>query len=292
MRPSFFYYQTVKNVIAAFGTIFSDVIYVNDYGQEVLVPLHYAPREKFVEFIQVKPDYDNALDTDTTLPRFGFELISVDFDSTRMLNPMSRMTHRTDSESRYMFNRVPYNFAFNLYLAARKFEDSLKIVEQIVPFFTPDLNITIRDKEDFDISTDIPVVLNNTSFVIDYQGSFETRRTIQWDFSFTAKGYLYSNVREQTRIKETIIKMTNQDFNKVYESFISEVEPRAANKTDPYIIKDTIIDGPPPSKLTINFGSGELLEMGPSQDTRYTIFGIREMSTGSTMSVVPMPGSL
>jgi len=292
MRPSFFYYQTVKNVIAAFGTIFSDVIYVNDYGQEVLVPLHYAPREKFVEFIQVKPDYDNALDTDTTLPRFGFELISVDFDSTRMLNPMSRMTHRTDSESRYMFNRVPYNFAFNLYLAARKFEDSLKIVEQIVPFFTPDLNITIRDKEDFDISTDIPVVLNNTSFVIDYQGSFETRRTIQWDFSFTAKGYLYSNVREQTRIKETIIKMTNQDFNKVYESFISEVEPRAANKTDPYIIKDTIIDGPPPSKLTINFGSGELLEMGLSQDTRYTIFGIREMSTGSTMSVVPMPGSL
>lgn len=292
MRPSFFYYQTVKNIIAAFGTIFSDVVYVNDYGQEIMVPLHYAPREKFVEFIQVKSDYDSALDTDTTLPRFGFELISVDFDSTRMLNPMSRMAHITESESRYMFNRLPYNFAFNLYLATRKFEDSLKIVEQVIPFFTPELNITIRDKEDFNVSTDIPVVLNNTSFTIDYQGSFETRRTVQWDFSFTAKGYLYSNVREQTRIKETIVKMSNQDFNKVYETFISEVEPRQANKTDPHTIKDSVIDGPPPSKLTIDFGAGELLEMGPGDGTQYTIFVIREMSTGSAMSVVPMQGSL
>jgi hypothetical protein len=174
----------------------------------------------------------------------------------------------------------------------RKFEDSLKIVEQVIPFFTPDLNITIKDKEDFDISTDIPVVLNNTSFVIDYQGSFESRRTVQWDFSFTAKGYLYSNVREQTRIKETIIKMTNQDFNKVYESFISEVEPRSANKTDPHTIKDTIIDGPPPSKLTIDFGAGEILEMDSEEDTNYTIFGIREMVAGSTMRVVTMQGSL
>lgn len=292
MRPSFFYYQTVKNVIAAFGTIFSDVVYVNDYGQEILVPLHYAPREKFVEFIQVKSDYDSALDTDTTLPRFGFELTSIDFDSTRMLNPLSKITHKTNSESRYMFNRVPYNFAFSLYLATRKFEDSLKIIEQIIPFFTPDLNITIRDKEDFDISTDIPIVLNNTSFVLDYQGSFETRRTIQWDFSFTAKGYLYSNVREQSRIKETIVKMSNEDFNKVYETLINEVEPRAANRTDPHIVKETTIDGPPPSKLTIDFGLGELLEMESEQDDEYTIFSFNQMATGSTMRVVPMIGSL
>lgn len=292
MRPSFFYYQTVKNVIAAFGTIFSDVVYVNDYGQEITVPLHYAPREKFIEFIQVKTDYDSALDTDTTLPRFGFELTSVDFDSTRMLNPMSRITHRTDAESRYMFNRVPYNFAFSLHLATRKFEDSLKIIEQIVPFFTPELNITIRDKEDFDISTDIPIVLNNTSFIIDYQGSFETRRTVQWELSFTAKGYLYSNVREQARIKETIVKMTNQDFNKVYETLISEVEPRAANRTDPHTVKETIIDGPPPSKLTIDFDAGEILEMESEEDDKFTTFSFNPIDTGSTMRVVPMTGSL
>lgn len=292
MRPSFFYYQTVKNVIAAFGTIFSDVVYVNDYGQEITVPLHYAPREKFIEFIQVKTDYDNALDTDTTLPRLGFELTGIDYDSSRMLNPMSRMTHQNDSQSLYMFNRIPYNFNFGLYLAARKFEDSLKIVEQIIPFFTPDLNITIRDKEDFALSTDIPILLNDVSFVIEYQGSFETRRTVQWNFSFTAKGYLYSNVREQARIKETIVKMSNKDFNRVYETFISEVEPRQANKTDPHTIIDSIIDGPPPQKLTFDFTAGALLESDYSDNTPYTTFNINPMATGSVARIVPMNNSL
>ena len=257
-----------------------------------MVPLHYSPREKFIEFTQVKADYDGALDTDTTLPRLGFELTSVDFDSTRMLNPMSRINHISGSNSEYMFNRIPYNFAFTLYLATRKFEDSLKIIEQIIPFFTPDLNITVKDKEDFGISTDIPVILNNTSFTIDWQGSFETRRTVQWELSFTAEAYLYSNVREQTRIKETIIKMSNDDFNKVYESLISEVEPRSANKEDPHVIIDNIIDSLPPSKMTLDFSSGEVLLVESEQDTNYTLLQVRDLVTGSTMSVVSMKNSL
>lgn len=293
MRPSFFYYQTIKNIIAAFGSVFSDVVYINDFGQEITVPLHYAPREKFIEYIEVKSDYDGALDTDTTFPRFGFELVSVDFDASRMLNPMSRITHKNDNEAKFMFNRIPYNFAFNLYLATRKFEDSLKIVEQVIPFFTPDLNLTIKDKEDFDLSTDLPIVLNNSSFSIDYQGSFETRRTVQWDFSFTAKGYLYSNVREQSRIKETVIKMTNQDFDKVYESLTSEIEPRQANKSDNHIIKNLIIDGSPPNKFDLIFNSGESIDIESSQnDEKYTVLNIREMCCGTSMFVVPMKNSL
>ncbi len=292
MRPAFFYYQNVKNIIAAFGTIFSDVSYINDYDQEILVPLHYSPREKFIEFTQVKYDYDGALDTDTTLPRMGFELISVDYDSTRMLNPMSRMMHLKDSSPEFMFNRIPYNFAFNLYIATRKFEDSLKIIEQIIPFFTPDLNITIKDKEDFGISTDVPVILNNTSFNIDWQGNFETRRTVQWDLSFTAEAYLYSNVREQSRIKETIVKMSNEDFSKVYESLISEVEPRSANKDDPHTIIDQIINGLPPSKMTLDFLTGEELNVETDSDENYTPLQIREMITGSILSIVSMKNSL
>ena len=300
-RQTYFYYSTIKNTIAAFGTIFSDVVYVNDYGDEILVPLHYAPREKFIEFIQVKTDYDNALDTDTTLPRFGFELVSIDFDSTRMLNPMSKIHSTKYGTSEYMFNRIPYNFAFNLYLATRKLEDSLKIMEQVIPFFTPELNITVKDKEDFDISTDIPVILNNTSFTIDYQGSFETRRSIQWELSFTAKGFLYSNVREQKRIKETIVKMSNADFSKVYETLISEVEPRTAKKEephtikdreDPHTVKDSIIDGPPPVRMTFDIASGELAESDSDSRDPYTVVHPRSFITGSTLNVVPMSGSL
>lgn len=265
---------------------------MNDWGQTIKVPIHYLPREKFIEMTEVSADHDDGYETMTTLPRFGFELTSVDYDSTRMLNPMGKMRHTQDEHNRYMFSRIPYNFAFNLYLATIKFEDSLKIVEQIVPFFTPELNISIRDKEDFEIYTDIPIVLNNSSFQIDYLGSFEQRRTIQWTFSFTAKAYLYSNVREQTRIKETIVKMTNKELSVVYETLISEVNPRSAEKTDAHQIVDTIVDGLPPVKLTMDFSSGDSVLLDSDEGIPYTIFDFHPMVTGDRAVVVPMANSL
>lgn len=292
MRPDYFYYSTTKNIIAAFGILFRDVEYVNDWGQSIKVPIHYLPREKFIEITEVSADHDDGYETMTTLPRFGFELTSVDYDSTRMVNPLGKMRHIEDEQQRYMFSRIPYNFAFSLYLATIKFEDSLKIVEQIIPFFTPELNITIKDKEDFEIYTDIPIVLNNSSFMIDYLGGFDTRRTIQWTFAFTAKAYLYSNVREQARIKETIIKMTNKDLNLVYETLISEVDPRNAEKTDTHQIIDTVIDGSPSVRLDLDFSEGTSTDLDAGDATPYTVFAFHPMATGSGAKIVPMPGSL
>ena len=265
---------------------------MNDWGQTIKVPIHYLPREKFIEITEVSADHDDGYETMTTLPRFGFELTSVDYDSTRMLNPMGKMRHTQDEKHQYMFSRIPYNFAFNLYLATIKFEDSLKIVEQIVPFFTPELNITIKDKEDFEIYTDIPIVLNNSSFQIDYMGGFDLRRTIQWTFSFTAKAYLYSNTREQTRIKETIVKMSNKDLSMVYETLISEVDPRKAEKTDNHQINDIIIEGSPAANLSLNFVTGASTSVNSGQSTPYTVFSFHPMATGSVARIVTMPGSL
>lgn len=125
------------------------MVYENDFGEMIKVPIHYSPKEKFIEMIRVANDFDDGFETQLTLPRFGFELISLDYDGVRMTNPLSRIKDVDDHNAQYMLNRVPYNFSFTLYLATRKFEDSLKIIEQIVPFFTPDLNISIKDKSDF-----------------------------------------------------------------------------------------------------------------------------------------------
>lgn len=295
MRPDYFYYGTAKNIIAAFGILFRDVEYVNDWGQTIKVPIHYLPREKFLEITEVSADHDDGYETMTTLPRFGFELISVDYDSTRMLNPMGKMRDIQEKQHRYMFSRVPYNFSFNLYLAAIKFEDSLKIIEQIIPFFTPELNITIKDKEDFEIYTDIPIVLNNSSFQIDYLGNFDNRRTIQWILSFTAKAYLYSNTREQIRIKETIVKMSNKDLSMVYETLISEVDPRQAEKNDAHQIIDTVIEGPPesiPALFTMDVSTGTSAIIDSEGDLPNIILTLHPISYGASMRIVPMPGSL
>lgn len=237
MAKQIFYHSTIKNLIVAFGSIFDDISYINDNNDVIKVPIHYAPKEKFVAYILEKYDFDQFV-IERTLPRMAFELTSLSFAPERFLNPLNRIKDSRSDESKFMFNRVPYDFQFSLYIATKNFEDSLKIVEQIVPFFCPELNITIKDKEDFNLRTDVPVILNSIGFDIDYEGSFETKRAIIWTLGFTMKGWLYSDVKSQAVIKETISHLSQKDFDRKFETLISEVVPRDAKKNEPHEIID------------------------------------------------------
>jgi hypothetical protein len=239
MSRPVFYYNTIKNIIVAFGIIFDNIRYINDEGIEIKVPIHYAPKEKFVSYFMEKADFDQ-LDMEIQLPRMAFEITSLNFAPERFVNPLNRITDSTHDEEKYMFSRIPYDFQFNLYLATKKFEDSLKIVEQIMPIFTPEFNITIKDKEDFGLRTDIPVILNSAGFDIEYEGTYETKRTIMWTLGFTAKGWLYGDVKQQHVIKKTITDLSQPDFDRKFATLISEVVPSTASKSDPHTIVDTI----------------------------------------------------
>jgi hypothetical protein len=239
-RPVF-YYNTIKNLIVTFGTVFDDIRFINDEGIEIKVPIHYAPKEKFVSYFTEKPDFDN-LDIEIQLPRMAFEISGLNFAPNRFVNPLSRMTDPLTDEKKFMFSRIPYDFQFSLYIATKKFEDSLKIVEQIAPFFTPELNVTIKDKDDFRLQTDVPIVLNSVSFDIQYEGSYDTKRTIMWTLGFTLKGWLYGDVKQQNVIKETITNLTQLDINNKFETLISEVVPRTASENDPHEIVDRTVE--------------------------------------------------
>jgi hypothetical protein len=241
MARPVFYHNTIKNIIVAFGIIFDNIRYINDEGIEIKVPIHYAPKEKFVSYFMEKADFDQ-LDMEIQLPRMAFEITSLNFAPERFVNPLNRISDSTIDEKKYMFSRIPYDFQFNLYIATKKFEDSLKIVEQIMPIFTPEFNITIKDKEDFGLRTDIPVILNSAGFDIEYEGTYETKRTIMWTLGFTAKGWLYGDVKQQNVIKKTITDLSQPDFDRKFATLISEVVPNTAGRNDPHTIVDTIIE--------------------------------------------------
>lgn len=238
MRETF-YHGSTKKIIVAFATIFDEIHFVDGYGRQTFVPLHYSPRPKYMEQIQNAPDMDQ-MGFDTVLPRMGFELTGINFAPERHTNPMNQIDDvlNDDDSSIYMFNRVPYDFTFDLFIGTVRFEDGLKIVEQIVPFFTPELTLTIRDKEEFQMENNISIVLNSVGHNIEYEGSNDNRRVIVWTLNFTAKGWLYSNIRASGRIKKTILELHSSDFDRVYERLTSEVVPREANFSDPHEIID------------------------------------------------------
>lgn len=238
-RPNF-YWGTTKKLIVAFATIFDEIEITDDFGRPYKVPLIFSQKEKFVEAFSTGENM-NDTDFDITFPRMGFEMEGMNFAPERHLNPLNQMNDEMDDGEEVMtYNRVPYDLQFNLHIGARKLEDSLKILEQIVPFFTPELTVTIKDREDFKLETNVPVVLNSTALQIDYEGSFDTRRTILWTLNFTVKGYYYPDRRATTMIKQTILNFGDADFERIFSKYTSTVTPMTAGPLDPHTIVDVV----------------------------------------------------
>jgi hypothetical protein len=238
-RPNF-YWQTTKKLIVAFATVFDELEVTDDFGRPYKVPLIFSQKEKFVEAFTTGENM-NDTDFDITFPRMGFELSGINFAPERHVNPLNQILDTMDDgEEVLTYNRIPYDLTFDLFIGARKLEDSLKVLESIIPFFTPELTVTIRDREDFQLETNVPIVLNSTALQIDYEGSFDSRRQIMWTLNFTVKGYYYPDRRATNRIKQTILNFGDMDYERIFAKYTSTVNPLDAGPLDQHTIVDTV----------------------------------------------------
>ena len=103
----------------------------------------------------------------------------------------------------YRYQRVPYTMTLGLAVAARTTEDGLKIIEQILPFFTPEFTVTVRDV----VSHDMPVVLTSVSQEDQWEGDFTERRFIIWTLDFETKAYLYGPPKDSNVITKTLTQL-------------------------------------------------------------------------------------
>ena len=204
-----FYHETVRNVIVAFGTMFNNIQIVRKDNSGVIqqsmkVPLAYGPKQKWLTRLDTDPSLGSAVAI--TLPRLGFEIGSLSYDSTRKLNRVQKFKKVKSSSSDAnkldtQFMPVPYNMDITLYAMAKNSDDALQMVEQILPFFQPDYTLTLNDMADMGIKRDVPIILNSVSYEDNYQGDFESRRAIIYTLAFTLKFYLYGPVTSSSVIK-------------------------------------------------------------------------------------------
>ena len=204
-----FYHETIRNIIVAFGTMFNNIQIVRKDNsgtiiQSMKVPLAYGPKQKFLTRLDQDPSLSAA--TAITLPRLGFEIGALTYDSARKLNRVQKFKKVKSSSSdaskldtQYM--PVPYNMDITLYAMAKNSDDALQIVEQILPYFQPDYTLTINDMVDMGIKKDVPIILTDVSYEDSYQGDFQARRAIIYTMSFTSKFFLYGPVTSSKVIK-------------------------------------------------------------------------------------------
>jgi hypothetical protein len=208
MLGSTFYHQTIRKYVAVFGTLFNDINIERKNSSDVVVerikvPLAYGPKQKWLLAVQ-----DTTADRKvaaTRTPRMGFAMTGVTYDSVRKLNTIGRNvvanTSSTTTSMVTMYNPVPYNFDFQLFILVKNAEDGTQILEQILPYFTPEFTVTVNTIPDMNIKADVPITLNSADVADEYEGDLSARRTITWTLSFTLKGFIYPNVTSGQIIK-------------------------------------------------------------------------------------------
>ena len=195
----YFYHGTTKKAVIAFGSLFNDMFIArfNADGTEkerVRVPLSYASKQKFITRLEQNPDLLN--DIEVYAPRISFEFDTITYDSTRKNDSMTRTYGINSGNYHYRFGRVPYTLSFKLHFFGKNTDDCLQIFEQIVPWFTPDYSITIKNLDPTDTSHDMTIILDSVQYEDNYEGTFDDRKLVTMTLDFTVKTFYYGPVKK------------------------------------------------------------------------------------------------
>ncbi len=194
MFGTHFYHKKIRKAVAAFGTMFNNIYVLrtnssNQVISQVKVPLSYAPKQKYLERIRENPDLDTDTKVAIKVPRMSFEILGYSYAPERQLNKMGQRNKTptvSSSDTRAkIFNFVPYNIDMQLNVYTKNQDDALQIVEQILPFFSPQYNLTIKPFSQYtDLKEDVPIILQGISYSDDYEGTLGDRRSIIYQFDF------------------------------------------------------------------------------------------------------------
>ena len=235
-----FYWGTIRKAIVAFGSMFNNItIQRTDANGNVVqlqkVPLSYSPKQKFLTKIRQQPDVDTQ-NVQVLLPRMGFEMISLDYDPNRKISPIQQSrTINSSTAANAQYAPTPYNINVILYVYAKNQDDGLQVIEQILPYFNPDYNLTIKAVPQLNIKNDLPIILSSIGFEDDYEGDLTTRRSIIWTLSFVLKLNFYGPVSKQGIIKKTTSNIFNDaELTSQQQIITVQPDPVTANVTDSF----------------------------------------------------------
>jgi len=225
-----FYNRTIRKVVTAFGTVFNDILLQrynldNTVKKEIFkVPLSYGAKEKYLTRITSDPTLTKAVAT--VIPRISFEMVSMTYDTSRKLNSLIRnFAANTSTAIKTQFNPIPYNFDFNLSIYVRNTEDGTQILEQILPFFTPDFTVTVNFISEMNQKYDMPIILNSVQSTVDYEGDMMNTRLIMWDLQFTAKGYIWPPVKSGSYIRQANTNIYIESQTKSAQQVTTDLNP-------------------------------------------------------------------
>lgn len=187
-----YYFGLTRKYVTVFGTLFNDIsidVPYTDNGSKVKtikVPLTYGSQDKLLARTNTDPDLTRKVAA--VSPAMSFLVSSPRFDPERMgQSTLERRLIDQQGQASSQFIGVPYNLDFQLFIYSDKEEDGLRILENIIPYFTPSLSVTVKLVPEMNYELDIPLTLNDVIVDNKSWGNMDERRSVLWTLNFTMK---------------------------------------------------------------------------------------------------------
>jgi len=240
MSGKHFYYEIISRTSIAFGSLFNDIYirHQNGEGEDfsyIKVPIRYGPIQKFLARIEEKPDLQNR--DAITLPRMSFQEGQLSYDGSRKSSNAQtfKAAYGVNNTPTNINMPIPYILPLELSIATKNKDDMFQIIEQVLPRFRPEYNLSVNLVSTLGDIKDTPIVLQNISqFQDEYEGNFDTRRFIQCTLTFNAKISFYGQLPSNDNQK--LIKKVQVDY---YSDTTTVNASRVARyKVSPRAVKD------------------------------------------------------
>lgn len=222
-----FYHRIIRKMVVGFGTMFNNIKmyrYTKDGQTEIeriTVPLSYANKEKF--YARITQDPTLGKEIQIQLPRMSFELTSISYDPLRKITNFNpQFSPGKDGNTITTITSTPYNFSFELYIYVRNVEDGTQIVEQILPYFSPDHTIAANLTGIPGDKVDLPIVLEGISYDQNAIGEQDQFRTLVWTLTFTVQGFMYGYINDA-------VKIIRKSIANTYDSSVLQSGSRIVN---------------------------------------------------------------
>lgn len=232
-----------RNIIVSFMDFFSR-IKIEKYGavsvsgdeayisrKIIPVPIQWATREKWVELLRsassrrvMDPNIreKNPVEMQWILPRLSVNMSGLNYDATRRLvktqdiGTLIKNPESYDTRPR-IYTPVPYNINLELTSISRHLDDNMQIMEQILPFFSPSLSLSMKLFPDRELES-IPIILNSvtTDNPIDLPENNERIFTNTYNFTVRAN-YFHIPIPDQYTVQtidtNLVVKLEETNIN-------------------------------------------------------------------------------
>jgi len=211
---NYFYNKSLRKLVVGFGSLFNDITVQHanpdniNSPTTIRVPITYAPQEKFIRRLLEPSSIQDGTRIETQLPKMSYIMSSLNVDPSRRRSKSfevksydsSPLGSCDQSSGVEIAEEVPVNVNFTLFIYTRHVDDTLQIIEQIIPYFNPDHIITLSfNSARQNINIPLLMVSNNISERAD--GDFGSRRLNVSSINFLAKSYIYGPTRQFTSIE-------------------------------------------------------------------------------------------